>query len=407
MRGEDEMTDEPAVRLLRPLRQEPEGPARIDVARAMAEGRRRRVLRRWSGSVALIALTSVTAGGGALAVAALRDEKPLPSPVVSVSPSVVAAAPAGPTGCKVARLPTDGVRKALVTAGDRSGRYHVGRLYNTTENTIIWKDGRIQTKVDFPGSDATFYDITTAGIAVGSSYIREDQQQAYVYRAGRMTPLDGEHTAAFAINDAGTVVGSIGEVLHEVPARWDSVTAKVTRLPLPAGITLGRARGIAENGTVVGTVSRDGMEDSGYLWLPDGTGRTMELPTVKGQKADMFWPESITDGWVLGRAVFDAPDGSWRDFAPLRYRISDGAYRELSARVDVTGGQLADNGWVLASQDRPVIVAGSEVVKLPAYKKLRDYWVSSLSANGRVAAGYSTGGDVDEIGTEPILWTCR
>ncbi|MDI6098162.1 hypothetical protein QLQ12_06040 [Actinoplanes sp. NEAU-A12] len=412
MRGGDEMTDEHAVRLLRPLRGEPEEPSRIDVPRAMTEGRKRRALRRWSGGVALIALTSVTAGGGTLAMSALRDEAPLPAPTtaVSVTPSVAAAVPAvpaGPSGCEVARLPTDGVKKALVTAGDPSGRYLAGRVYQSSVSTIIWKDGKIFARPRMTGGDPSYEDINTSGVAVGSAFIGE-RQQAYVFRDGRVTALDGQRTRANAINEAGVIVGAMGEVLETVPVRWSSPGAKMERLPLPAGYVEGQADGIAENGTVVGSISKGGTDvPTAYLWPPGGAGYAMPLPTVKGVKASGFWAESINDGWVAGRAVFeeDGKRGS-RRFESLRYRIADRTYQSLP--VNSYPALLADNGWILMGpQAGPVVIAGSGVTELPRYARLKEYVISSFSADGRVAAGYTTDLDDEGVGNEPLLWTCR
>ena len=404
------MTDEHAAGLLGPLRQEPEAPPGFDVSRAMAEGRRRRMLRRWASGVAMVALTSVTAGGGTLAVAALRDSTPVPVPAptttASVAPSVAAAAPEAPKDCRVVRLPTDGVKKALVTAGDPEGRYHAGRIYTSSVGTIIWKDGKIFDRPDLNGGDPSFEDINRSGVAVGSDWIAEEQQQAYAYQNGKLRRLDGAHTSARAINDAGVIVGMIGKTLSEAPARWDSVTAKVERLPLPKGITVGGAVAVAEDGMIVGTVATDssGREESGYLWSPDGAGKAMPIPVVGGKKADFFWPDAIAGGWVVGRAVFDTENT--RDFASLRYRIATGEYEELKTYIGYDA-LVADNGLILGVTTRPVIVAGSRIVDLPRYRGFREYHIDSFSADGRVAGGYTSDSTADGVGNEPLLWTCR
>ncbi|BEL09301.1 hypothetical protein Q0Z83_074920 [Actinoplanes sichuanensis] len=402
------MTDERAVRLLLPLREEPDGPPRIDVPRTMVEGRRRRVLRRWSGGAALIALTSVAAGGGTLAVAALRDDSPVPVPTVTAtataSPSAVAAAPAGPVGCRVTRLPTDGVRKAVVTAGDPTGRYLAGRTYQPSPGPILWKDGKILDRPRLTGDDPRFADINSSGIAVGSAFIGE-RQQGYVYRDGRVSRLDGQEAVPAAINDAGVIVGSIGEVLEEMPVRWDSPDGAATPLPMPADLRSGTADSIAEDGTVVGTVATDSRATgSGYLWLPDGTGRKMDPPRIEGDVADYFWPESISNGWVAGRAVDDSADGS-RSFTSMRYRIADGTYHRLPQTV--FPALIAENGWVAGEAGPPLILAGSEVVELPRYRTLKEYQITYYSADGRRVAGHSTDSEADQVGNEPLLWTCR
>lgn len=409
-KGANHMNDDLAVRLLEELRADPPGPPALDVPRMMAEGRRRRRLRRWSGGVAVAAVTAVAAGGGTMAVSALRDG-PDPAPTTPPPTTVAAAPPAVPTGCKVTLLPTGGVGKALVTGGDPSGRYLAGRVYpdGAGVRTVLWKDGRPAPGATIPGSDASFDDITTAGVAVGTGFDGRGRQQAYVYRDGAVTRLRGGEAGAAAINEAGVIVGSVGEIYSGRPARWSSAGAAPTRLAMPAGFDVGEARGIAEDGTIVGVVGRRAMESTGHLWSPDGTGLLLPLPTVSGRKATAFWPESITDGRIVGRAVFDAADGGTRTFASMRYRIADGRYERLPVTLGPPAIGAA-NGWVLATTGRsePVIVAGSRVVKLPRYAGLREYEVSSFSADGKVAGGYTTDSS-GEVGVDnrPLMWTCR
>jgi hypothetical protein len=83
--------------------------------------------------------------GGTLAVSAIDGPRQVPVPRVVLTPAPTggigasampssAAAPAiAPAGCTVSRLPTDGVRKAVVTGGDPSGRLLAGRLYRASD----------------------------------------------------------------------------------------------------------------------------------------------------------------------------------------------------------------------------------------------------------------------------------
>jgi len=406
MRKENPMSDEEfGRRLLAPLRDEPDGVPAIDLPRAMAEGLRRRRLRRWSSGAAVVAATAAAAGGGALAVSSPPAPPPPPSPKVSVVPT---SAP-GPIGCRVTRLPTDGVAKALVTGGDPSGHYLTGRLYPGTSSrkrTVIWKDGAILAYPALGGSDASFQDVNGRGVAVGSAYDGGEKQHAYVYRDGAVTRLRGGEAAAVAINDAGVIAGNLGPGFAPVPGRWASAGANATKLPLPAGMAGGEVAGIAEDGTIVGTVAPAHAEGTGYLWLAAGNGRRMPLPTVDGRRATFFWPESIGGGWVVGRAVFDTPDGL-RRFTSMRYTIGTGTYERLAADMNPPAIG-APNGWILGTVlDTPAVLAGTKVVRLPAYQKHRRYVVSSFSADGRVAAGYSVDGGTDtRVGNLPLMWTC-
>ncbi|MEU8658673.1 hypothetical protein [Actinoplanes philippinensis] len=132
------------------------------------------------------------------------------------------------------------------------------------------------------------------------------------------------------------------------------------------------------------------------------------MPEIEGGPADYFWPESISNGWVAGRAVDDRADAS-RYFTSLRYRIADGRYEELprsvSPNLTAANGRTAGGP---AERDRPpIITAGGEVVELPRYRTAKEYEISTFSADGRRLGGYTTDTDGEQVGTEPLLWTCR
>ena len=401
--------DRYAAALLRPLAGEPSGPSRIDVARAMAEGRRRRRSRWWASGAAVVALTATTAAGGTLAFSAVGRPSPEPRPVATPAPSVTAAAPpARPRDCRVTRLPTGGVEKALVTGGDPSGRWVVGRSYPTlgagaARPLLIWKDGAIAETVRIGGSDQSFEDINSRGVAVGLTF--EPDARPYAYSNGKVSQLKGGEGVAMAVNDAGVAVGSLGPVYEGMPARWDSLTAQPRKLPVPAGTESGEAVDIDEAGNILGTIAAKGKEKSGYLWLTDGTHRRMPLPDVDGTKATMFWPESIRNGWVVGRSVIDTERE--RSFAYFRYRIETARYERLPMRSGMPDG-VAANGWIIGTAQRPVITSeGNVTTMLPGYAKAKgrqDYLVESFSDDGLTAAGYSSG---EGLSNHPLLWRCR
>ncbi|BCJ54423.1 hypothetical protein Asp14428_58980 [Actinoplanes sp. NBRC 14428] len=398
--------EEYGVALLRPLAGEPDGPARIDVARAMRDGRRRRLSRWWASGTAVVALTATAAAGGTLAFSAAGRPAPERAPVATTEPPVTAA-PAGPRDCRVTRLPTDGVRKALVTGGDPTGTWLAGRTYpkrgSMSYPLVLWRDGKLAASVDMSGSDQSLEDLNSHGDAVGFSF--DPEIKPWSYAEGKLTALAGGEGAAVALNDKGVIVGSLGPAYEGRPARWSSRTAQPESLPMPAGMTVGTAVDIDEDGTVVGTVEGKNREGSGYLWLADGTARKMPLPDVDGTKATMFWPEAIRNGWVVGRSVVDTKRE--RSFAPFRYRVSTGRYERLPADAGLPQ-RVAANGWVLGTARLPVITsAGGVTTELPAYPKAAahpDYLINSYSDDGLVAAGYVIG---DDIQNQPLLWRCR
>ena len=398
-----------AVTLLSPLAGEPAGPSRIDVARAMVEGRRRRRTRWWTSGMAVVALTATSAAGGTLAFSAVGRPTPAPPrPIASPAPSIaVAASVAGPRDCTVTRLPTDGIRKALVTGGDPSGRWQVGRTYppsgGQSRPLVVWKDGQLTDEIKIAGTDQKLEDINSRGEAVGASY--DPEAYPYAYRAGKTTRLAGGAGGAAAINDAGVVVGSLGSDIKNRPVRWSSVTARPENLPMPAGASSGAAVDVDEAGNVLGAVSLKGMDSTGYLWLADGSTRLMPMPEVDGRRADMFWATSIRNGWVAGRGVLEAADGT--TFAYFRYRIATNSYELLPAASGMPA-RMAANGWVLGEAELPVITnaAGATTVlpKYPKAKGRQDYIVTSYSDDGLVAAGYAIGEDIQN---QPLLWRCR
>jgi hypothetical protein len=383
----------------------------------MSQGRRRRRLRWYSGGVAVAALTATAVAGTPLAVTALQRPRTAPVPAVVASPAMTAAglpgasiapaAPAGLTGCTVQRLPTEGVDKAVVTGGDPSGRYVAGRTYPQGGGeypVLIWRDGRIAATVAMPGGDQLLEDINTQGTAVGSSYAPD--LRAFVYRDGRLAPLaGGTPIKAVAVNDAGVIVGSAVREQRSRPVRWSSATADPVELPLPAGVDEGETVDIDEDGTVLGSIEVGAAEPTGYLWLPDGTGRRLPRPAVGGERLSYFRPVALRNGWVVGHAAGAARDGKRYDF---RYSISTDRYEQLPG--DSGGGyrmRVSEQGWVLREPDRLTILTGRGQITLPSYRGLKGrpyFQMAAFSDDGRTVAGH---GYTDATENQPLLWRCR
>lgn len=396
--------DDRARRLLEPLREEPYGPPRFDVDRAMAAGRRQRRMRRWSVTAAVSAVTLVTAGGGTAVATALRDDDRRPEPLPSVTP----AAPEKPKrlSCTMAKLPTGGIAKALVTAGDPTGRYLAGRVYppGKSVRTIVWRDGAILSRTAMPGSDASVEDINSSGTGVGTSYGGDERVRSYVYQNGEYFPLSQVGATAVAINDAGVMVGSAGSDEKPYPVRWGYPGGEFERLALPVLATSGAASAVDEDGTVVGVVSIGADEGTGYLWLPGSKSMMMPLPTVNGRKATAFWPDSIGGDLVAGRAVFDDEDS--RSFASMTYNIRTDSYETLAANIG-SPLLLAEDGSMLgATGTTPSIVSGTTTTTLPV-EQGKEYHVTGFSDDGRRAAGYSVYSEGEKVGNEPVTWRCQ
>ncbi len=102
----------------------------------------------------------------------------VPAPDRGASPSVAPTpSPGHVIACTAKELPLpDGYPKQTYAgSGDPTGRYIVGRSYakDGRPRLAIW-DGTQPTMVAMQGSDQGFNDITTSGVAVGSSFVGSD-----------------------------------------------------------------------------------------------------------------------------------------------------------------------------------------------------------------------------------------
>jgi hypothetical protein len=395
-------TDQDAVSLLSPLAGGPSGPSRIDVARAMAEGGRRRRTRWWAGGLAAVALT---AAGSTLAFSASGPPAPV-RPVLNPSAPVPV-----PTDCTVTRLTVPETEAALITGSDSSGRWQVGRAFlpDNRARLVVWHDGAVVAGIG-TADRADFPDINARGEAVGGASVTGRQPSAYL--GGRMSILAGGEGVAKAINDAGVVVGALGPARRVKPVRWQSSTAEPTQLPLPAGAQYGTAVDVDESGTVVGKVTVDSDPEAegpltltpvtGYLWLADGTGRPFPLPDVDGRAADGFESVAIRNGWVIGLGIVKTRTGT--DFRPFRYNIGTGRYE----RLGLLPGGVAANGSVAGEGRQPAIInADGLTTPLPKGSNPptgASYRLAGISDDGLTTAGGTFGGPTR---VSPLLWRCR
>jgi len=265
-----------------------------------------------------------------------------------------------------------------------------------------------------PGEDADIYAINSDGVGVGSAY-DGDREYPYVVANGTATRLKGGTGSATGINADGVIVGGLGADGETVPVRWSSAGAPPTPLPLPSGATGGRVRAIGDDGTLVGTVEI-GRAQKGYLWTPGGTGRFLPPATVDGQTGE-FTPFSMSVGWAYGTATIPLAGGGDR-ITSVRLRLGSGTYEGLSVGPgESTYG--AANGWVLglaadvgstAPTPVPVIAVGGHTVKLPLDPQAHHYLVTSFSADGHTAGGYSADDSAKPNGpvqNRAFMWTCH
>ncbi|MET8150440.1 hypothetical protein ACIBSW_09655 [Actinoplanes sp. NPDC049668] len=393
--------------LLRQLDDEPRTPSTVDVRRAVADGRRRLRARRAAGYGGAAAVTAIAVAGTSFAAGVVGRDAP-EHPATGAAPSV---APAAPTGCTLGRLPVpDKEPMALVTGGDNTGRYLVGRTYPKAGGyqAVIWHDGKVR-KVMLPGDlEESLPDVNSAGTAVGWSYT-SGGPVPFVYRDGEVSKLPGvAHGSAYAINDAGVIVGDD----DRAALLWPSATAEPRRLPVPAGASEATAADIDEDGTVAGSVGR-----RPYVWFPDGTHRELPMPVLDGKPATTGHVFAIRNGWATGVAAGGAgakgdarskAAGEASVSAAVRWNVRTGEARVFA---DLTMGATAVNahGWQVGTdrQGRAVLVADRTVV-LPDLAAHEPNGLgniaSSVSDDGRTIGGQSD----DATGTiQAVVWRCR
>ncbi|TDB79111.1 hypothetical protein [Micromonospora sp. KC721] len=424
--------------LLRSLDDEPHTPSTVDIRRAIADGRRRRI-HRGVGYAGAATVTALAVAGAS--VVAMSPHTP-PRTTAGAAPTTASVAPKGeytipgtagwspaaatpPTRCALNRLPVpDGAPMALVTGADPTGRYLVGRSYPKpgSYQAVIWHDGEAR-KVMLPGDlEESLQDVNSTGTAVGWSYAEGGKPGAgpvpYVYRDGRVSKLPGvQRGNAYAINEAGAIVGD--DDTGNAALVWPSATTEPIRLPLPAGASQGTARDIDEDGTTVGTIDNKRP----YVWFPDGTHRALPMPSLDGERATTARVFHIRNGWAIGVAS----DGPGRDGAAdpssgrtgasaeyarakaVRWNVRTGEVRVVGAFKGAADAVNA-HGWQVGidGRGRAVLVADAATVALPALASHQPGTLSTIAStvsdDGRTIAGQSD----DATGTiQAVVWRCR
>jgi hypothetical protein len=380
-----------------------------DVRRgALRRRRRRRLLGGTAVTVGAALVASMVAAGGLRSVAGPGDDAGTNGATTSTS-----AAPV-PGNCRVEKLPVpDGHPRSLVTGGDPGGRFLVGRAYAGTgfvdrHPLLIW-DGDRMTRVDTPGSDATFADVNGSGVAVGSSMDNGVRSSAHVYRDGRLGTLQapagsGEAgVRATAVGENGTVAGILGDGTGlDRPLVWRDPGAPAQPLTLPDGFTSGQAGDVDTDGTILGTVTTPGTGgreavDRGYVWNPDGTGRLLPLPEIDGRPAQSLWPTSMHNGIVFGRAI--TRDATTMKSHPLLFELRTGRYTMLTGAFGLVGNSM---GWMVQEGDRLSVATPTGRADLPPLAS-SGARAAVISADGLVIGGQSNDADGR---MQAVRWRC-
>lgn len=391
--------------------------------RALTLGRRRRNTRRLAGAGGLAAVVALSILGVTFLPAV--QSSPLPpaapsSPAPALSPTTPAVNLAA---CVPQRLPVPKgyPPKSVLTGGDPTGRFLVGRAYpgDSRDRLLIWEDGKVKV-IRHQGEDPDFRDISSTGIAVGSSYVDGDVQVPWIYQDGSLRRLKGQHAGATAVNDSGVAVGAMdkGGSSDAWPVIWRTPTAEPARLEVPAGMT-GKATGIDADGTISGWVrplspSAERGQDPvvpvipsrAVVWQPDGTMRELKVPdSIDGNPVVAATAEDVRDGRVGGTLTAGTSRTDVREYV-VQWNLATG---EARWHVVASRAKVVNAVGLAVSWDRhPLLFLEQASVPLPDVAGAPDNHAASpdvrlISADGRTVAGYQP---VDGTGPVAVIWRC-
>lgn len=348
---------------------------------------------------AVVVAIVVVIGGGSIAIDRLRSgAHRATQPAASGSPS------ASPT----ASIPVNTVFKCTFTplttpkgvdidqlAIDPTGHYIVNNL-----PVVLWTDGK--PKVLGPGSQAVATAVNAQGVVVGNL-----GTTGWMFRDGKRIALPKlagyASTVANAINGAGDIVG----YAYNRAGPWAAVIwpaaqpGTAVRLVAPADPHGAEAFGINDAGTVVGTVG-DGKIP--YVWAPGGAGRPLTNPphTTRGKAF------AISGDWVTGE-VAPVPD-------PKNYAVA-ARWNLVTGESVVFAGQtfpgygVTATGEVLipftnpANQQDPesAVILGSTSHRVPGPTTgKKAVYANSITSDGRLIVGSLN----DTHSNEAVVWHC-
>ncbi|MEU1688966.1 hypothetical protein [Micromonospora sp. NPDC005707] len=376
------------------LRAAPVPEPRVDVGRAVRDGRRRRRRRRVGG----IAAVTVLGGLGVVGAVQLSGAagRPVPdTPVLAASPSgTVSTAPASPVTCEASWLPQPiGGPVAVASGVDPTGRYVVGEIGTGQEDgrVVLWTDGQADV---LPAGARHAAAVNAGGVVVGTN----GDGTGWLYRDGKLrflaTPRGYHGVLINAVNGRGDIAGTAsgaGDSHHAV--LWSADRPQEYRLVGQPGST---ATGITEDGTVVGATGQ-----LPYRWTPQGTGAALAVPDGYPRAS----VESARGEWAIG-TVPGVRQGGAVQMLPVRWNLTTGAV-SLLPFPGATG--IAGNGDLLVGDGAPLVVAPDGTSRrLPGRPEVRATEAGTYTANGISDDGLTLVGAVYENQVHrPLVWRCR
>lgn len=375
------------------LRSVPVPEPRVDVRRAVRDGRRRRQHRRVGGIAALTVLAGVGVVG-AVQVGGTASPPAATTPALAVSPGETrSAAPRPAVTCQASWLSQPiGGPVAVASGVDRSGRHIIGDIGTGHEDgrVVLWTDGR---PVVLPKTARHAGAVNASGHVVGTN----GDGTGWVYRDGKLrflaTPPGYDAVLVHAVNTRGDIVGTArrSDDSHQA-VLWSTEHPQQYRLIGQRGSS---ATGITEDGTIVGA-----MGDRPYRWTPQGVGAALAVPDGYPRAS----VESAQGEWAIGMVPGDRQGGAVQ-MLPVRWNLSTGA---VSLLPYPGVSDVAGNGDVLVGDGAPLVVAPDGTSRrLPGRPEVRatepgTYMAERISDDGLTVVGAV----YENEAYRPLVWRC-
>ncbi|GIG85602.1 hypothetical protein [Plantactinospora endophytica] len=422
-----EIDEDGARKLLRPLDGDPDQPSAVRVETLLRAGRRRVRRRRMLAGGGLTAATAVVLVAVPVALAAVRDAGPgqvaqpgYPTPDDRYATGLTP--PPVPTRCTPYRLPLPpGATESQVLDGDPSGRYLVGiaRDGRTARTWTLRWDRGVLSVLEPPTTDPAQLLVNSQGVVAGDGIAVRDGtavRVSWVYRYGRyvdLTDSAGSYLGdVLDLNEHGDVLGGVRTLaLQGKPAgtkggppeppggqggtpgdgagastpapgggRSDDHTLVPGRQPVVWAADAERSptrlagdgsgepyvTGLDDDGTMVGGTVQFGADRAARMtvWPPDGKRRTLAPPRGHGVNPGHL---SIRHGWVLGWSY--PPAGGEEKVVPTRWNLRTGEVAPLTGLAWVSA--INRYGWVAgfvrdaSGVETPAVLAGERTIVLP------------------------------------------